>query len=262
MNLSAGNIVGSHTWLTPGWPAPANVRAAATTRFMRGISPPPYDACNLGARVGDDPSAVGENRARLVETLALPSPPHWLTQVHGSAVAHVDDGNAQEPQADAAITREPGRVLAILTADCLPVLFCADDGSTIAAAHAGWRGLSAGVLENTLAAMQSPRGRVLAWLGPAIGPQSYEVGDEVLEAFLAHDPRAADAFAATRPGHWRCDLCALATQRLRAAGVARIFGGGFDTFADSRFYSYRRDGAHSGRFATLIWLATATEKTD
>lgn len=256
MNRSMDNVASSCTRLTPDWSAPPNVRAAVTTRFTRGVSPPPYDACNLGARVGDDPSAVAENRARLVEALALPSPLHWLTQVHGSAVAHVDDGNAQEPQADAAITREPGRVLAILTADCLPVLFCADDGSTIAAAHAGWRGLSAGVLENTLAAMQSPRARILAWLGPAIGPQSYEVGDEVRDAFLAHDPQAADAFAATRPGHWHCDLYALATQHLRAAGVARIFGGGFDTFADPRFYSYRRDGAQSGRFATLVWLDT------
>lgn len=262
MNPSAGNHAGSRAWMAPEWPTPANVRAAVTTRFMRGVSPPPYDACNLGARVGDDPSAVAENRARLVETLALPSPPHWLTQVHGSGVARVDAGNAQEPQADAAITREPGRVLAILTADCLPVLFCADDGSAIAAAHAGWRGLSAGVLENTLDALQPARGNILAWLGPAIGPRSYEVGDEVRDAFLAHDPQTADTFAATRPGHWLCDLYALATQRLRAAGVARIFGGGFDTFADSRFYSYRRDGAHSGRFATLIWLATATEKTD
>lgn len=262
MNRSACHAAGTRAWWAPEWPMPANVRAAATTRSMPGVSLPPYRACNLGTRTGDDPRAVAENRARLAEALSLPAPPCWLRQVHGTTVAHVDDDNVQEPQADAAMTRESDRVLAILTADCLPVLFCADDGSEIAAAHAGWRGLCAGVLENALAAMRSARGNILAWLGPAIGPQSYEVGDEVREAFLAHDAQAAAAFAAARQGHWHCDLYALARQRLCNAGVERIFGGGFDTFADSRFYSYRRDGARSGRFATLIWLAAATESTD
>lgn len=262
MNPSAGDDVVSRAWLAPDWPTPANVRAATTTRFMRGVSLPPYDACNLGTRTGDDPLAVAENRALLVEALSLPAPPRWLKQVHGSTVAHVDEDGVLEPQADAAVTRQPGRVLAILTADCLPVLFCADDGSEIAAAHAGWRGLSAGVLENALAAMRSVRENILAWLGPAIGPQSYEVGDEVRDAFTAHDPQTAAAFVATRQGHWNCDLHALARQRLRNAGVEQIFGGGIDVFADERFYSYRRDGARSGRFATMIWLAAATKKTD
>lgn len=162
--------------------------------------------------------------------------------------------SADEPEADAAVTRTPGVVLAIQTADCLPVLFCAEDGSEIAAAHAGWRGLSAGVLENTLQAMRTPRGEILAWLGPAIAAQSYEVGDEVREAFVAHDLASSTAFTPTRPGHWLCDLYELARQRLRAAGVTRIFGGNLDTFTDPRLHSYRRDGARSGRMANLIWI--------
>ncbi len=271
----------SDRWIVPHWPAPPNVRAAVSTRLGPGVSQPPFDAFNLGARCGDDPEVVSQNRARLIEALTLPSPPRWLRQVHGTRVvafkrscpnpcplagegeanvARAGGGNAAkalseepEPEADAAVARTPGAVLAVLTADCLPVLFCDNDGSEIAAVHAGWRGLSAGVLENALAAMRSPREKILAWLGPAIGPQSYEIDDEVRGAFLAHDAQAALAFTATRPGHWHCDLNALAVQRLRAAGIARIFGGGFDTFTDPRFYSYRRDGARSGRFATLIW---------
>ena len=155
------------------------------------------------------------------------------------------------------MSRIRGTVLSILTADCLPVLFCADDGSEIAAAHAGWRGLAAGVLEATVQQLQTPAARLLAWLGPCIGAGSYEVGDEVRAAFVARDAAAAACFAATRPGHWRCDLAGLARQRLAAAGITRIHGGGFDTYADPRFYSYRRDGARSGRFASLIWLDQA-----
>jgi len=244
-------------WIVPDWPAPPNVRAIVSTRFGPGVSKPPFDAFNLGARCGDDPEAVAENRARLIDALSLSAPPCWLRQVHGTNVARFEAAVDEESEADAAVTRTPGVALVILTADCLPVLFCAEDGSEIAAAHAGWRGSSAGVLENTLGAMQAPREKFLAWLGPAIGPKSYEVGEEVRDAFLANDSQAADAFTPTRPGHWHCDLYALARQRLRAAGVTRIFGGGFDTFADPSFYSYRRDGARSGRFATLVWLKTA-----
>jgi YfiH family protein len=244
-------------WIVPDWPALPNVRAIVSTRFGPGVSKPPFDAFNLGARCGDDPEAVAENRARLIDALSLSAPPCWLRQVHGTNVARFEAAVDEESEADAAVTRTPGVALVILTADCLPVLFCAEDGSEIAAAHAGWRGSSAGVLENTLAEMRSPREKFLAWLGPAIGPKSYEVGEEVRDAFLANDSQAADAFTPTRPGHWHCDLYALARQRLRAAGVTRIFGGGFDTFADPSFYSYRRDGARSGRFATLVWLKTA-----
>ncbi|MGN6313362.1 MAG: peptidoglycan editing factor PgeF [Rhodanobacteraceae bacterium] len=246
----------SAEWIIPDWPEPAGVRAMVTTRYGPGVSQPPFDAFNLGSRCGDTPEAVAQNRARLREALQLPAEPRWLRQVHGAGVAQFAADSADgEFEADAACTRAPGEVLAILTADCMPVLFCANDGSEIAAAHAGWRGLCAGVVENTLAAMRTPRDNVLAWLGPAIGPRSYEVGDEVRGAFVARDGAAVEAFAPTRPGHWHCDLYALARLRLGAAGVNRIYGGGFDTFTDPRLYSFRRDGARSGRFATLIWIS-------
>jgi YfiH family protein len=242
----------SASWLAPDWPAPPDIRAVVTTRdgpeFARQS---PY-GFNVGTRCGDDAEAVACNRAFLRETLSLPSEPNWLRQVHGTRVA--DQPAREEVGADAAVTRTPGVVLAIQTADCLPVLFCAGDGSEIAAAHAGWRGLSAGVLESTLDAMQAPREHIIAWLGPAIAAQSYEVGDEVRDAFLAHDPHAAPTFAATRPGHWLCDLYDLARQRLQTAGITRIFGGGFDTFTDPRLHSFRRDGARSGRMVSLVWM--------
>ncbi|KZC24343.1 laccase [Rhodanobacter thiooxydans] len=243
------------TWIFPDWPAPSRVHAAVTTRQGPGISAAPFERFNLGLRSGDDPDAVQANRSALQQALRLPSAPRWLRQVHGVNVAQLGPlPGADEPQADAAVSHIPGTVLAILTADCLPVLFCAADGREIGAAHAGWRGLAAGVLEATLTQLETPPARLLAWLGPCIGAASYEVGEEVRAAFVANDAAAAACFAATRPGHWRCDLAALARQRLAAAGVARIHGGGFDTHADPRFYSYRRDGARSGRFASLIWL--------
>lgn len=218
--------------IIPDWPAPPRIHAAVATQRSPGPSP---------------------DYASLRETLALPSEPCWLRQVHGIGVAVFDEPPPNQPEADASVTRTAGIALAIKTADCLPVLFCADDGSEIAAAHAGWRGLSAGVLESTLAAMQTPRERIIAWFGPAIAAPSYEVGDEVRDAFLSHDSAAALAFATTRPGHWLCDLYALARQRLQCAGVTRIFGGGLDTFIDPRLHSYRRDGARSGRMVSLVW---------
>lgn len=245
-------MMASAAILIPDWPSPAGVHAAVTTRMTPGNSLAPFHACNLGHRCGDDPAAVASNRAGLVGLLGLPAPPRWLRQVHGVNVAVDDAGGVEEPQADAAVTRNAGCVLAILTADCLPVLFCTDDGGAIGAAHAGWRGLAAGVLEATLGQMGVPSSSVLAWLGPAIGAASYEVGEEVRAAFVAHDRGATDAFQATRPGHWSCDLALLARQRLHAAGVRRIGGGGFDTFTDPRFYSYRRAPV-TGRFATLVW---------
>jgi YfiH family protein len=251
------------------WPAPPNVRAYTTLRQPAGFSRPPFDSLNLGARGGDTTTVVMRNRRELCKLLKMPSAPHWLQQVHGTDVAtfdHAAPAYAEtietedvarllqaEPIADAAVTAAAGVVLAIQTADCPPVLFCADDGSEIGAAHAGWRGLSAGVLEQTIGALGTPASRLIAWLGPAIGAASYEVGEEVRAAFVDRDGDSADSFAATRPGHWHCDLYRLAARRLALAGVVRICGGGFDTFTDPRFYSWRRDGVRSGRFASLIW---------
>lgn len=244
------------TWIFPDWPAPPQVHAAITTRLGPGISQAPFERFNLGQRSGDSADAVATNRIALQQALALPAAPRWLCQMHGVNVAEQGPlPTVQEPQADAAVSHLPGTVLAILTADCLPVLFCADDGSAIGAAHAGWRGLAAGVLEAVMKQLQMPAERILAWLGPCVGAASYEVGEEVREAFVDHDRAAAECFTTTRPGHWHCDLAALARQRLTAAGVGRIHGGGFDTLTDPRFYSYRREGARSGRFASLIWLA-------
>lgn len=247
-------------WLTPDWDAPANVRAVVTTRAMSGHSKAPFDGFNLGSRCGDAADAVAANRAALIDTLELPHLPLWMHQVHGIEVfdADADVVSACEPEADAAITHAAGRVLAVLTADCLPILFCADDGSAVGIAHAGWRGLAGGVIEATIADLRVPAPRLIAWLGPAIAAASYEVGNEVRAAFIAVDPCAADAFVSTRPGHWLCDLYALARQRLAAAGVARVHGGNFDTFSDNRFYSYRRE-RDTGRFATLIWIERAAK---
>lgn len=244
------------TWIFPDWPAPPQVHAAVTTRLGPGLSAPPFERFNLGLRCGDLADTVQANRSALQQALALPAAPRWLRQVHGVNVAELGPlPSADEPQADAAVSHIPGTVLSILTADCLPVLFCAADGSEIAAAHAGWRGLAAGVLEATLTQLQAPASRMVAWLGPCIGASSYEVGEEVRAAFVDHDARAVSCFVSTRPGHWLCDLAGLARQRLVSAGLVSVHGGGFDTLADARFYSYRRDGARSGRFATLVWLA-------
>lgn len=237
--------------LVADWPAPANVSAFTTFRRGAGHSPAPFDAFNLGLRSGDDLQLVERNRADLAARFALPSPPRWLRQVHGTHVA-IEPGT-DEPEADASVTRTPGTVLAILTADCMPVVFASRDGGEIGAAHAGWRGLSAGVLEATLDAMRSPRDRILAWLGPAAGPQSYEIGREVHEAFVTHAPDAESAFTPTREGHWRVDLYALARQRMARAGIAEVHGGGLDTIVDPRFFSHRRD-QRTGRMATIAWM--------
>ena len=239
-------------WLDADWPAPPGVRALSTMRHGLGVSKPPFDAFNLGARCGDDPEAVAENRRQLDAALVLPSPPRWLRQVHGIGVAR--EPGFDEPEADAAVTSMPGTVLAILTADCLPVVFAARDGDEIGAAHAGWRGLGAGVLEATVAAMETPADHLVAWLGPAAGPQAYEIGEEVFDAFVSGDAGAAAAFAPTRPGHWKVDLHALARRRLAAIGVTDVHGGGLCTSSDPfRFFSHRRD-QRSGRIATVAWI--------
>jgi YfiH family protein len=236
------------------WPAPPGVHALATLRGPAGGSAAPFDRFDFGLRNGDDAGVVRGNRALLERGLGLPSAPCWLRQVHGTQVV-VDPDPADEPEADAAVARVPGKVLAILTADCLPVVFASTDGSVVAAAHAGWRGLAAGVLEATVMAMGVPPGALLAWLGPAAGPDAYEVGAEVRDAFVARDAEAAVAFAVTRPGHWRVDLYRLARQRLATAGMLpqAIHGGGFCTISDpARFFSHRRD-QRTGRMATLAW---------
>lgn len=248
-------------WLRADWPAPPGVHAFTTLRRGLGVSQPPFDDFNLGnhtAADGDDSGSVGRNRALLVDHAALPSPPHWLKQVHGVDVAQSAGlPGKDEAVADASVTATPHTVLAILTADCLPVVFTADDGREVAAAHAGWRGLASGVLEATVAAMRTPADRVLAWLGPAAGPQAYEIGEDVRAAFVDRDPQAASAFTPTRPDHWHVDLYALASMRLAQAGVLNVSGGGLCTISDpQRFFSHRRD-ARTGRMATLVWFDTA-----
>ncbi len=247
--------------LQADWPAPPGVRALTTRRHGAGISPAPFAQFNLGNRHaadGDTPANVEHNRQLLQQGLSLPSAPHWLRQVHGTTVLRFDAApvaGASEPVADAAVTSVPGVVLAILTADCLPVVFAAADGSEIGAAHAGWRGLADGMLEDTVSAMNTPAAQLRAWLGPAAGPQDYEIGEEVYHAFVGHDPGAEEAFVATRERHWRVDLFALARQRLQAAGLdpLNIHGGTVSTMADPDLYSHRRD-RRTGRMATLVWM--------
>jgi YfiH family protein len=236
------------------------------------VSAGPYASLNLGGHVGDLAQAVAENRRRLKAAAGLPAEPAWLTQVHGTTVIDLDaaadrdtvtnlDATAEQDAADrrgapadAAFTRRRGRVCAILTADCLPVLLAADSGGLVAAAHAGWRGLAGGVIEATVQALPVAPGQLMAWLGPAIGPRHFEVGAEVREALLAGDPGADAALAANARGRFMADLSALARRRLAALGIDRVYGGGQCTFADeNRYFSHRRDGA-TGRQASLIWL--------
>ncbi len=243
-------------WLDARWPVPAAVRAFTTLRHGLGVSQPPFDHLNLGLRAGDEVTAVERNRALLAEHARLPSAPCWLRQVHGVQVRRFDAPTTQEFEADASVTSVPGTVLAILTADCMPVLFCADDAGEVGAAHAGWRGLAGGMLENTVAAMRTAPDRLHAWLGPAAGPQQYEIGEEVYDAFVSRDWAAGSAFVSTRPHHWRVDLYALARRRLQAAGLPadRIHGGGLCTISEpQRFFSHRRD-QRTGRMATLVWI--------
>jgi YfiH family protein len=250
---------GALSVIVPEWLAPTRVHAAFTLR-TGGVSQQPYDSLNFGAHVGDDAVAVRENRRRLRESLRLPSEPIWLQQVHGTAVVdmdsleHVDALAAEPPRGDAAVARDSGRVCVIQVADCMPVLFAARDGSAVGAAHAGWRGLAAGVLEETVRKLHAPPSSLLAWLGPTIGQGHFEVGEDVRAAFMSTDTQAASAFTANARGRWQCDLYALARRRLAALGIQDISGGGWCTYADSaRFFSFRRDG-QCGRMAALIWL--------
>ncbi len=241
--------------LPADWPAPRGVRALTTLRAPAGESAAPFDRFNLGERCGDAPASVVANRERLRRDLDLPGPPIWLHQVHGIGVARVTGEPTPDAiEADAAVTSVRGIVLAVLTADCLPVVLAARDGTEVAVAHAGWRGLTQGVLESTVRSLRARPADLHAWLGPAAGPARYEVGDEVFRAFVEVDAQAAKAFVATRPGHWNVDLFALARRRLLGVGVESVHGGGVCTISDSRrFFSHRRD-AVTGRMATLAWL--------
>ena len=239
-------------WLVPDWDVAPRVRAFVTTR-AGGVSRGEFGSMNLGSRSGDEAGNVARNRDIVREH--LPGDPLWMAQVHGTDVADLDraDGS-QAPRADAAVLSRPGRVGVVLTADCMPLFLADEEGTRVAVAHAGWRGMAAGVIENTVRAMDIPVRRVRAWMGPTIGPQAFEVGPEVREAFLAGDPFSDAAFKPHKPGKYLADLYALARRRLAGAGVARISGGGFCTYTDAeRFFSYRRAQA-SGRMGAFIWI--------
>jgi hypothetical protein len=242
--------------IVPDWPLPAAVRSLVTTR-NGGVSRAPFASLNLGGHVGDDPDSVAVNRERVGALIG--GSPLWLNQVHGIGVVDAAACSLQDspPEADAAFSRRAGVVCTVMTADCLPVLFCDDAGTVVAAAHAGWRGLLAGILEETIAAMNVPANRLLAYLGPAIGRDAFEVGDEVRSAFMAADAGSETAFQPLRPGKWLADIYRLARLRLAGQGVGRVFGGSFCTVSETdRFFSYRRDG-QTGRMASMIWLERA-----
>lgn len=237
------------SWIEPDWPSPAGVRAASTLR-PGGVSPGSYSALNLAAHAGDAPDRVAENRRRLATALKLPSEPVWLNQVHGRLTIRADDSTVRT--ADAAYTRKRGIVCAVMTADCLPILLCARDGRTVGAVHAGWKGLAAGVVESAVEAMGDRD--LLAWLGPAIGSEAFEVGNEVREAFLQNHADFAEAFREAEGGKWLADIYRLGRIALHRLGITEIFGGHWCTYRQThQFFSYRRNRV-TGRMASLIWL--------
>jgi YfiH family protein len=238
--------------IVPDWSAPANVKALQTTRHG-GISSAPYDTLNLGLHVNDDPVRVSRNRQSL--SPFMPSEPVWLEQVHGTVVANADAADCRVV-ADACIARQRGSVCVVMTADCLPVLLCDEAGTVVGAAHAGWKGLAAGVIEATVKAMEVAPQKIMAWLGPAIGPHAFEVGSDVRATFMAHDVTASEAFTVHgEPGKYHADIYQLARQRLQALGITRIHGGTLCTYQQKdKFFSYRRDGV-TGRMGTFIWLS-------
>lgn len=238
--------------ILPDWPLPAGVKACSTTRHG-GVSIAPYGSLNLGGHVGDDVQAVTRNRQRLVAAADLPQMPLWLEQVHGTRVLTLDGKMPDDLRADAVYSNLAGQVCAVMTADCLPVLFASQAGDEIAAAHAGWRGLCNGVLENTVAHFAASPDKITAWLGPAIGPSQFEVGPEVLAAFIAVDTVATRAFV-PHGEKFLADIYLLARQRLQRAGISTVYGGDRCTLSEmSHFFSYRRDGV-TGRLASLIWV--------
>jgi polyphenol oxidase len=239
-------------WVTPEWPAPSRVRAFVTTR-RGGVSAGEFASLNLGTRGGDDPRNVAANR--LIVRDHLPATPRWMAQVHGVEVCDLDaPADPDAATADAAVTRRSGTVGVVLTADCMPLFLCDRAGTRAGVAHAGWRGMAAGVIENTVAALGADPREVLAWMGPTIGPAAFEVGSEVRDAFLAAGPEADAAFEPHAAGKFMADLYALARMRLARAGVRDVHGGGFCTYREpGRFFSYRRVPA-SGRMGAFIWM--------
>lgn len=247
----------NHEWIIPNWPAPSNVKSLFTTRHggVSGSINRAYVSFNLAMHVNDDCRDVEQNRALLCQH--LPATPLWLRQVHGTHPVAMENAQTEVPEGDAAFSTTPGSVCAIMVADCLPVLLCDTAGSAVGIAHAGWRGLSGGIIEESIAAMERKSDELMAWLGPAIGPQHFEVGVDVYEAFVRHDAQAELAFepiSGSGQQKWLVDIFLLARQRLAKQGVTRVYGGGICTFSDpERFFSYRRDG-ETGRMAALIWM--------
>lgn len=240
-------------FITPNWPAPESICAVTTTR-LGGVSVSPYDQFNLAEHVGDLGEHVLANREILRNKLNLPAEPTWINQIHSAIAISAHPTNTGK-EADATYTHERKQVCAILTADCLPLLICSKQGSHVAAIHAGWRGLATGVIAATLRGLQLAGSELLAWLGPAIGGANYEVGHEVREQFIQHDPQLAAAFTPSPNQRWLADLYTIAKLQLAALGVTQVYGGEFCTFSDKkRFYSYRRDGSQTGRMASLIWI--------
>ncbi|HHJ20208.1 MAG TPA: peptidoglycan editing factor PgeF [Gammaproteobacteria bacterium] len=240
--------------LEPDWSVDPKVHACITTR-QGGYSQAPFHSLNLGSHVNDNPKDVAKNRAHILQALQLPARPHWLNQVHGTHVFHADHHTPEQPvTADASVSRQPETVCAILTADCLPVFFAAVDGSEIGIAHAGWRGLASGILEATLQAMTTHNSQIAVWMGPAIGPDAFEVGEDVRNAFVTQNADNMPFFKPNKPGHYHANLYQLATLKLNQAGVTKVSGGDHCTYSETKdFFSYRRE-KETGRMASLIWI--------
>lgn len=237
--------------IKPAWKLPAHVKAFCSTR-IGGVSQPPFDSLNLAQHVGDNLDHVQQNREILVASQQLPSQPCWLEQTHSTTVVTLE--SEANRHADAAITRQPDTIAVIMTADCLPILLCNHSGTEVAAVHVGWRGLLDGVVQETLAKMQSPASQLLAWIGPAISQPEFEVGDEVRQAFIEKYDSAQNRFKPNRPGHWLCDLAGLACDLLQRHGLAQTHRSNLCSYRnEAQYYSYRRDGV-TGRMASLIWM--------
>lgn len=250
----------TQAWIPADWPAPPGIRAGTTSR-LGGHSAPPYASFNLAAHVGDDPARVRANRMQLLRMLDLSAEPCWLEQQHGSRVALAGRAGPDDARADAALSSDADVVCAVLTADCVPLLLCDTRGAQVAAVHAGWRGLAAGIIQSTVSRFSAPADQLLAWLGPAIGPRHYEVGRDVARILSTLHASAPGDLQPTRPGHWLADLCGLARGILREAGVSGVYGGNLCTYADpARFYSHRREGK-TGRMASLVWRGAAPSRT-